>query len=76
MRKRQGRQAAKGIYANYFEIGHTAFEFVIDCGENYAGNGTCHTRIVTSPAYARALLDTLTKSLDEYAQRFGAVEQS
>ena len=25
----------KGVYANYFEVGHTAFEIVIDFGERW-----------------------------------------
>lgn len=63
---------SKGFYANYFEVGHTAFEVVIDFGQRYADKqSACHTRIVTSPVYARALLATLGKSLEEYAARFG-----
>jgi len=62
----------KGAYANYFEVGHTAFEFVIDFGQAYANKtASCHTRIVTSPMYARALLQTLSEALDEYQRRFG-----
>jgi len=65
----------KGLYANYFEIGHTPFEFVIDFGQSYEGKDTaCHTRIVTSPTYARALLQTLGEAVDEYRKRFGEVE--
>ena len=68
----------KGFYANYFEVGHTAFEFVIDFGQSYADKeSACHTRIVTSPVYARLLQATLSKSLEEYAVRFGScAEQS
>lgn len=70
--KRSVLTPSKGLYANYFEVGHTAFEFVIDFGQTYANKPlACHTRIVTSPAYARSLLDTLSKAIDEYGQRFG-----
>ncbi len=31
-----------------------------------------HTRIVTSPLYAKALLEILRESLDRYEQTFGA----
>ena len=62
----------KGAYANYFEVGHTAFEVVIDFGQRYAeSTSPCHTRIVTSPVYARALLQTLANSLEEYRAAFG-----
>jgi hypothetical protein len=65
----------KGLYANYFEVGHTAFEFVIDFGQGYATERpSCHTRIVTSPTYARALLQTLAEAVEEYRQRFGEPE--
>ena len=66
----------KGSYANYFEVGHTAFEVVIDFGQTYAGRrpSPCHTRIVMSPVYARALLQTLEKSLGEYQDQFGKTE--
>ena len=70
--KPSSRGPLKGVYANYFQVGHTAFEFVLDFGQNYAGRQRrCHTRIVTSPTYARALLMTLTAALEQYRRRFG-----
>jgi hypothetical protein len=57
------------LYANYFEVGHTPFEFVLDFGQSYAnGETSYHTRIVTSPTYARALLDTLAQAFEDYRQ--------
>lgn len=62
----------KGLYANYFEVGHTAFEFVLDFGQRYGGRkAPVHTRIVTSPVYAQALLETLRESLAQYSTTFG-----
>jgi len=64
---------SKGLYANSFEVGYTAFEFVIDFSQSYTGKSSeSHTRIVTSPIYARALLATLGQAVDEYAERFGS----
>jgi hypothetical protein len=64
----------KGIYANYFEVGHTAFEIVIDFGQRYGTRETpCHTRIVMSPIYAQALLETLRDSLEQFVTEFGPV---
>ena len=62
----------KGVYANYFEVGQTPFEFVLDFGQQYRGQApaACHTRIVTSPTYARALLQTLAEAVEEYGARF------
>jgi Protein of unknown function (DUF3467) len=64
--------ASKGLYANYFEVGHTALEFVVDFGQRYEGKGAtpCHTRIVMSPLYAEELLRTLSESLAQYRERF------
>jgi hypothetical protein len=64
---------SKGLYANYFEVGHTAFEVVVDFGQSYTGQPLvpCHTRIVMSPVYAHALLQTLKHALDEHESRFG-----
>ena len=65
--------ASKGLYANYFEVGHTSFEIVLDFGQRYGHNdpSPCHTRIVTSPLYAEALRRTLDDALERYRQRFG-----
>jgi hypothetical protein len=69
-------RSPKGVYANYFEVGHTAFEIVIDFGQRYGtATGSCHTRIVTSPIYAQALLDTLRESLEQYTAAFGALRE-
>lgn len=69
------REPSKAFYANYFEVGHTAFEFVMDFGESYATRTPrCHTRIVTSPTYALALLTTLRKALDDYEALFGKAD--
>ncbi len=67
---------SRGLYANYFEVGHTPFEIVIDFGQRYVNNGLspCHTRIVTSPVYAELLRRTLEDALARYRERFGGVE--
>lgn len=65
----------EGRYANYFKVGYNAVEFLLDFGQFYPEGETArlHTRIVTSPAYAKALLETLRASLDRYEQTFGPV---
>jgi hypothetical protein len=66
---------SEGRYANYFEVGHNAFEFVLDFGQFYpcAETPQFHTRIVTSPTYAKALLDTLANSLRQFEEEFGRI---
>ncbi len=65
----------EGRYANYFKVGHNAFEFLIECSQFYPQNEKehLHTRIITGPAYAKALLETLRESIERYEQTFGAI---
>jgi hypothetical protein len=65
-----------GSYANYFEVGHNAFEFLLDFGQFYPENDRArvHTRIIMSPTYAKALLRTLEEALQRYEQTFGSIE--
>ena len=69
----QSADPPEGRYANYFKIGYNAFELIIDCGQCYADDAApqLHTRIITSPAYGKALLKTLSDSLEEYEKNYG-----
>jgi hypothetical protein len=62
----EGNRQSEARYANYFRVGRTGFEIVLDFGQYYAGEQgpDYHTRIVTSPAYANTLLDLLKDSLE------------
>ncbi|MGX2041070.1 DUF3467 domain-containing protein [Methylocaldum sp. MU1018] len=68
----QGPDPREGKYANYVKVGHNAFEFVLDFGQVYseAEEPQLHTRIVTSPVYAKAFLETLRDPIDQYEHRF------
>jgi hypothetical protein len=77
----QDANPLEGKYANYFKVGYNAFEFVIDFGQLYPENETgtkkaqIHTRIVTAPVYAKALLETLQTSIAQYEQSFSDLKQ-
>lgn len=63
----------EGKYANYFRVGHNAVEFLLDFGQMYS-DGTperFHTRIITSPSYAKELLKVLSESMEQYEATFG-----
>jgi Protein of unknown function (DUF3467) len=66
----------EGRYANYFKVGHNAFEFLLDFGQFYpeSQRASFHTRIITSPIYAKALFEILRVSIDRYEQTFGAIQ--
>ena len=63
-------------YANQFEVGYNAFEFLFDFSQNYANGDldkTAHARIVTVPAYAKVFLAVLSRTISEYEAQFGKI---
>jgi hypothetical protein len=60
----------QGRYANFFQIGHNAFEFWIEFGQQ---DGGIHTRIYVSPRHARILSDLLVEALTQYEIAFGSL---
>jgi hypothetical protein len=73
----QGSGVLEGRYANYFKVGHNAVEFLLDFGQFYpeAEHARLHTRIITSPTYAKALLKILRESIGRHEQVFGAIPE-
>jgi len=65
----------EGRYANYFEIGHNAFEFLLDFGQLHGEEpeSRMHSRIVVSPFYAGMLLEVLNRAVRQYEQSFGRI---
>ena len=81
--KRYGSQSStpdgvEGKYANYFKIGHNAFEFVLDFGQLYSDGRQeqMHTRIITGPSYAKELLQVLQTSVEQYEDEFGTIARA
>jgi hypothetical protein len=57
-------QPLVGRYANCFQVGYNAFEFLLDFGQSYESDRTImHTRIVLLPSCARDLAELLCASL-------------
>ena len=67
----------EGRYVNYFKVGYNAFEFLLDLGQFYpeSEKAQLHTRIITTPIYAKALLEIIRESLDRYEQTFGPISK-
>ena len=63
----------EGRYANYFEIGFTALEFLFDFGQFDEDSGAAirHTRIITNPASAKTFLKMLKEVVTEYETSVG-----
>lgn len=55
-------------YANYFEVGHNAFEFLLDAGqvEPQSGQVQLLSRIAISPVHAKLLARLLAQSIDQF----------
>jgi hypothetical protein len=68
-------EEAEGRYANYFKAGHNAFEVILEFAQFYDGDARprVHTRIITSPAYARTFLEVLKDSLETYESVYGPI---
>jgi hypothetical protein len=59
-------------YANYFQVGYNAFEFLLEFGQR---EGRIHTSIYLSPQHARMLSDLLSGALKEYADGQGGGQE-
>ncbi len=70
-----GARDLEGRYANHFQVGYNAFEFVLYFGQYYSEDegAKLHTRIVTGPSYAKALLEFLQDCIDKYELEFGVI---
>jgi hypothetical protein len=71
----QDNREPTGRYANGFTVGHNAFEFLLDFYQSYAEDkpALLHTRVITTPVYAKSLLALLRKSIDQYENVFGTI---
>ncbi|PSJ41031.1 DUF3467 domain-containing protein [Allosphingosinicella deserti] len=59
-------------YANYFEVGHNAFEFLLDAGQITPESGEIRlmSRIAVSPVHAKLLARLLARSVDQFEHAF------
>ncbi len=67
----------EGRYANHFSVGHNAFEFVLEFGQFFLDGGRerVHTRIIISPSYLKAFVETLRDSIAQYEDMFGPLSE-
>jgi hypothetical protein len=65
------RNVKEGHYANFFQIGHNASEFLIEFGQQEAGERVFHTRIYVRAKQARILADLMNSTLEQHERIFG-----
>jgi hypothetical protein len=70
-----GAKETEGRYSNYFEVGTNEMEFLLAFGQWYGQETepSIHTRIVTTPFYAKEMSRLLEKSLAEYESKYGPI---
>jgi hypothetical protein len=70
------REVVGHWYANSFEIGHNAFQFKLDCGQDGPDSGmvTVFLRVIASPFNARELFRQLGTALLQYSDTFGPID--
>jgi hypothetical protein len=66
----------EGQYANYLRIGSNAVEFVLDFGQQVAGDSPPEIviRVFTTPALAKEFLRVLQESVDSYEAMRGPIQ--
>lgn len=70
------RNEDRELYANYFQIGHNAAEFLVDFGRHFEDTERrFYQRIIMSPAHARILLRLLETSIRQYEAKFGPIPE-
>ena len=65
-------QRVTASYANYFEVGHNAFEFLIDFGQidPCSGGFQIGSRIVVGPTHAKLLSKLLSRAVNQFETQF------
>jgi hypothetical protein len=64
-------------YANYFQIGQNASEFILQFGLFYTDETEplLHTRIITSPTYAKTLIGLLQEAMEKHENQRGPTRE-
>ena len=77
MADRMTLEELRAVYANYLKVGQNAFEFLFDFGQLYLDDDDAqfHTRIITTPIYAKAFLRVLGDCISRYEQDFGVIPE-
>jgi hypothetical protein len=72
---RRRTRAPLARYSNYFEVGHNAYEFLIDFGQYQpeVSEVVLHTRIVAGPTLMKLLYDMVRDAICRYENENGPI---
>lgn len=70
-------QSVTASYANYFEVGHNAFEFLIDFGQidPCTGQFNIGNRIAVGPTHAKLFSRLLASAVNQYEMQFEPIPE-
>src|SRR4029077_313673 len=76
-RSKCGPKVALACYANYFEVGHNPYEFLLDFGQfqSEAAGVLLHTRIAVGPAHAKLLAEMLREAVHKFEADIGPIAE-
>lgn len=76
LKARVSDEVAQGMYANFTNVWHSYYEFVIDFGRVVPGKSEFNisTRIITNPLRAKILLKMLESHIAKYEETFGKID--
>ena len=71
------KKAPLARYANYFEVSHNAFEFLIDFGQFQPESQSVqlHSRMAVGPTHAKLLAAVLRNALDRFEDEHGKIAE-
>lgn len=70
-------QTANGIYSNLALITHSENEFILDFifFQPQNGKAKVRSRIITSPAHVKRMVEALKDNIAKYEAKFGQIKQ-
>jgi len=68
-------EAMQGRYTNMAVINHTGREFVVDFFFTREGLNMLVSRVITSPAHAKALHRVLGNNIEGYEKKYGEIKE-
>jgi hypothetical protein len=76
-KRKSSLRAPLARYANYFEVGHNPYEFLVDFGQFQPERAEVilHTRIAVSPTHSKLLADMLSRAVQKYEAENGPIPE-
>lgn len=66
-------EVQRGVYANKLIVAHSRDEFILDFVVDFPPGPQIVSRVITTPAHARAITEALTQNLSRYEQQHGNI---